>query len=271
MNEQSRFLPDLNRIGLILSIVLLTLTLGKLIPTGGFDFTIPLSGFLIQVPLNFSTILNILVAGLAASGMDWLLRGHPALNGRATFQWWLLPTLTTFIVSTTVSILPDGRSWWIGFFISSIFIFFVFLAEYIIVDPDAPFYTISVTGLTAISYALFFILTIALRAGNVRFTIVVPSLFITATITALRILHLQIRNTWETTWSIGIGVVCAQLAGSLHFWPLTSIQFGLVLMGPVYGLVTLAINLNENMQSQRAVLTTCSAIGICLILAISIR
>jgi len=271
MDQESRFLPDANRIGLLVSIVLLAITLGKLIPIVGFSVTLQLAGLHAKLPLNFTTILSILAAGLAASGMDWLLRGHPSLNGRPTFQWWLLPTLTTFIVSITISILPDGQAWWIGFFISSTFIFFVFLAEYIVVDLDAPHYTISITGLTAVSYALFFILTIALRASGVRLIILIPSLFVAATITVLRILLLQMSGRWEPTWSLGIGLVCAQLAGSIHYWPLSSIQFGLLLIGPMYGLASLAVNLNENIKTRNAILETCSAIAICWTFAILIK
>ena len=36
--------------------------------------------------------------------------------------------------------------------------------------------------------------------------------------------------------------------------PLSPIQFGLLLIGPLYGLVSLAINLGENIPAQRAVL-----------------
>ena len=87
--------------------------------------------------------MGILTAGLTATGMDWLLRGHPSLKGRTTLQWWLLPTLTTFIISIALSILSAQQTWWIGFIIGGVIIFFVFLAEYIVVDADAPYYTLA--------------------------------------------------------------------------------------------------------------------------------
>ena len=271
MNEQNRFMPDPNRIGLLTATVLLVLALERLIPSQGFNFEIQLPGFLLALPLDIITLMSIFAAGLAATGMDWLLRGHPSLNGRVTFQWWFLPTLTTFVISVPLSILPGGQSWWVGFIISGALIFFVFLAEYIVVDPDAPYYTLSVAGLTAISYTLFFVLAIALNSSGVRLYILLPALFIASGLASLRILHLWISSRWLFAWALGIGLVCAQLAAGFHYWPLKPIQFGLLLIGPLYALINFAINLGENISIRRATLEPAVVAVLCWGLAIFIR
>ena len=150
MAEQDKYMPDSNRIGLLTSITLLALALIRIIPSPAFNLEIQLPGFLFTFPFNLNTAMGLLTACLAATGMDWLLRGHPSLRGRTTFQWWFLPTLTTFVISVPLSILPTGQAWWTAFIVSGIFLFFVFLAEYIAVDADAPYYTASMVGLTAI-------------------------------------------------------------------------------------------------------------------------
>lgn len=271
MNEQNRFMPDPNRIGLLTSTVLLALVLTRLIPSPEFSLNIQFPGFLLNLPLNVKTIMGIITAGLTASGMDWLLRGHPSLRGRATFQWWILPTLTTFVISVPLSILPNGATWSGAFLVSGIFVFFVFLAEYIVVDADAPYYTLSVAGLTAISYTLFFILSFALRAGEVRLYILLPALLLAASLASLRILHLRVGGIWEFAWSLGIGLVAIQLAAGLHYWPLTPVQFGLLLIGPLYGLINIAINLSENVPTRRATLEPSIITALCWGLAIFIR
>jgi hypothetical protein len=271
MNEQNRFMPDSNRIGLLTSTVLLALALTRLIPSPEFNLIFQFPGFLLDLPLDINTIMGLLTAGLTASGMDWLLRGHPSLQGRATFQWWLLPTLTTFVITVPLSILPGGQTWWGAFLLSGIFIFFVFLAEYIVVDADAPYYSLAVAGLTAISYTLFFVLSIALRSGGIRLFILLPALFIASSLASLRILHLKVSGKWEFAWSIGIGLVCVQIAAGLHYWPLTPIQFGLLLIGPLYGLVNLAINLAENVPTRRATLESSIITALCWGLAIFLR
>jgi hypothetical protein len=68
-----------------------------------------------------------------------------------------------------------------------------------------------------------------------------------------------------------MGLVCVQLAAGLHYWPLTPIQFGLLLIGPLYGLIYLAINLSENIPSRRAALEPAIIVAACWGLAILIR
>jgi len=271
MAERDQFMPDLNRIGLLTSTVLLVLALARLMPTQGFSLEVRFPVLPFAVTLNITTLMSLLTAGLAATGMDWLLRGHPSLKGRFTFQWWFLPTLTTFVISVPLSILPNGPSWWIGFIISGVFIFFVFLAEYVVVDHDAPYYTLSVAGLTAISYALFFVLSIVLSSSGVRLFILLPSLFIASTLASLRILHLWMGGKWEFAWALGIGFACIQLAAGLHYWPLTPVQFGLLLIGPLYGLINLAINIGESISLRNAALQPSIVAALCWGLAIFIR
>jgi hypothetical protein len=269
MNEQTH-LPDTNRVGVLASTVLLALALTRIMRVPEFSLDVQLPGFFLSLPLNLTTVMSMLAAGLTATGMDWLLREHPSLNGRPTLQWWILPTLTTFVVSVSLSFLPSGAAGWIGFAVGGIFLVLVFLAEYIVVDSGAPNYDLALAGLTAISYALFFILAVALRYGSLRLFLMLPALFVSAGLASLRILHLRL-GRWEYAWSLGIAFVCAQVAAGLHYWPLSSIQFGLMLVGPLYGLTNLAVNLNEDLPTRRAMLEPSVAIALSWGLAIILR
>ena len=269
MDAQAHF-PDTNRIGVLTSTVLLALALTRIVRAPEFNLEMQLPGFLLSLPLNLTTVMSLLTAGLAATGMDWLLRGHPSLNGRPTLQWWILPTLTAFVVSVFLSVLPDGLAWSLGFAVGGLFLLLVFLAEYIVVDPGAPNYDLSLAGLTAISYALFFILAVALRYGDLRLYQTLPALFLSAAFASLRILRLRLSN-WEYAWSFGIAFVCAQIAAGLHYLPLTPIQFALMLIGPLYGLTNLAVNLNEELPTRRAILGPLVAIALCWGLAVFLR
>jgi hypothetical protein len=270
MNEQ-RYLPDADRVGMLTSTVLLAFALRHLIQAPEFNIEIQLPGFFFLLPLNLPTAMSLLTAGLTATGMDWLLRGHPSLGGRPTYQWWLLPTLTTFVIGVPLSILPPGAAWWVGFLLAGTFLFFVFVAEYIVVDPGAPYYAISMAGLTAISYTLFFILAVALRYGTVRLFLLAPALFLAASLASLRILHLRMSGRWEYAWSLGIGFVCMQLAAGLHYWPLSPIQFGLMLIGSLYASTSLAVNLGEDQPARRAALEPAVVIALCWGLAVFIQ
>jgi len=270
MNNQ-RYLPDVDRVGMLTSTVLLAFALTHLIRAPEFNVEIQLPGFFFLLPLNLSTAMTVLTAGLTATGMDWLLRDHPSLEGRPTYQWWLLPTLTTFVIGVPLSILPSGAAWWLSFLIAGTFLFFVFVAEYIVVDPGAPYYAISIAGLTAISYALFFVLAVALRYGTLRLYILAPSLFLAGALASLRILHLRLGGRWEYAWSLGIAFVCVQIAAGLHYWPVSPIQFGLLLIGTLYSLTSLAVNLGEDLPARRALLEPAIIMGLSWGLAVFIQ
>jgi hypothetical protein len=269
--NEPHYLPDSNRIGVLASTVLLAFVLARLIQVPGFSLELQLPGFLLSLPLNLGTLMGLLTAGLTATGMDWLLRSHPALKGKTTMQWWLLPTLTTVVISVMLSLLPDGISWWIGFAMSGFFLILVFLAEYVAVDQGAPYYPTAIAGLTAISYTLFFILAVALRFGDLRLYLILPTLFIATGLASLRIQYLRLGGSWEYAWSLGIAFVCAQIAAGLHYWPLSPIQFALMLTGPLYGLINFAIQLGEDQPARRAALVPAIATSLCWGLAILIR
>ncbi|HEY9152749.1 MAG TPA: hypothetical protein VIN60_07680 [Anaerolineales bacterium] len=253
MQPEKRYLPDGNRVGVLTAAVLLAYALTRLINTPGFTLTLQLPGFYFAYPLTLSAAMTLMATGLTATGMNWLLHGHPALEGNP-IEHWLLPTLTAFIVGISLNVLPLGMLWWIGLAVSAVILVTVFIAEYVAVDIGAPMYALASAALTALSYALFLMLIVALRAAGTRLFLIAPTTFIAAGLVALRTLHLHLGNRWEFPWAIGIALACMQTAAGVHYWPISPLQFGLILLGPLYALVTLASNLSEEVPPRRAAL-----------------
>ncbi|MBI3738006.1 MAG: hypothetical protein HY258_03050 [Chloroflexi bacterium] len=271
MQEQGRYVPDSNRLGVLTAAVLLTYALTRLVNAPGLILSLQLPGFYFTYPITLGTAMTLMAAGLTATGMDWLLRGHASLQGQRTIEHWLLPTLTAFITGVVLDILPSGASWWIGFAFGAGLLVSVFLAEYVAVDPGAPSYTLASAGLTALSYALFLLFVIAVYIAGARLFLLVPAIFLAAGLVALRTLHLRLSARWEFPWAIGIGLVSAQLAAGLHYWPVFPLQFGLILLGPLYALTTLAYSLNEDIPLRNALTESGISLAILWIAAIFLR
>jgi hypothetical protein len=250
--NEPRYLPDTNRVGVLTAAVLLAFALTRLIQTPEFNLELQLPGFYFAYSLSLSTFMLVMAAGLTATGMDWLLRSHPSLGNTRTIEHWVLPTLATFIVGIPLTILPPGNAWWLGFGIGGLLLALVFLAEYIVVEPSAPNYAIASAGLTALSFAVYLILTTALRYSGVRLFLLAPALFIAAGLVSLRTLHLRGSQKWEYNWAMGIALVCTQIGAGVHYWPISPVQFGLALLGPLYALSTLTGNLLEGIPLRRA-------------------
>ena len=265
--SENRYLPDTNRVGVLLATVLLAYALTSLIRTPEFTISMQLPGFYFSYPLSLSTFMVIMAAGLTATGMDWLLRTHPSLGKTRTIEHWLLPTLATFIIGIPLTILPPGETWWLGFGIGGLLLAFIFLAEYIVVEPSAPNYAIATAGLTALSYAIFIILATALRYSGARLFLLAPALFIASGLVGLRTIHLHIGKQWELNWALGIALVCTQLGAGLHYWPVSPVQYGLALLGPLYALSALATNLLDGIPLRRALFEPLIALGLAWALA----
>jgi hypothetical protein len=251
---ESSFLPKSNRVGVLIATVLLAYALTRLIQTPEFTLEFQLTGFYFAYSLSLSTVMLILTAGLTATGMDWLLNSHPGIGQKQTIEYWLLPTLATFIIGISLTILPVGAIWWIGFGIGGLLLLFLFQAEYTVVDPSASSYALATAGLTALSYAVFVILTTAVRYNGVRLFVIAPILLVVSGMVSLRNLHLRVGGKWKFTWALGIGFLCMQVGAGLHYWPVSPVQFGLALFGLLYAMTTIAGSLLENVPLRRAII-----------------
>jgi len=260
--SETRLFPDSNRVGVITATVLLAYALSRLIQAPELTIELQLPGFYFAYPLSLDIVLIFMATGLTATGMNWLLRSHPSIGQKNTIEHWLLPTLATFIIGIPLTILPLDNTWWGGFIVGGLLLVFVFQAEYIVVEPSAPNYAIATAGLTALSFAIYLILTTALRYSGARLFLLAPALFITAGLVSLRTLHLRVGQKWEFNWAIGIAFVCTQIGTGLHYWPISPVQYGLALLGPLYALSTLTSNLLESIPLRRAMIEPAIALGL---------
>jgi len=253
MHDSPRYLPASNQVGVLAATVLLCYALTHLASGPGLTLAIQFPGFYFAYSLTLGTAMTLMAGGLTASGMDWLLRGRGGLQGRRTVQHWMLPTLTALIIGIVLDILPSGPAWWTGLATGAVILVAVLVAEYVTVDPGAPLYALASAGLTALSYALFLLFVISLRLGAARLFLVVPAIFIAAGLVSLRTLHLRLGERWDYPWAFGIGLASAQVAAGLHYWPLSSLQFGLAILGPLYALTAFASALSEDLPVRSAI------------------
>ncbi|MBK6646420.1 MAG: hypothetical protein IPG44_11875 [Anaerolineales bacterium] len=254
MQERHSPLPSADRMGMLIASVLLTFALSRMIETPGLTLSLSLPGFYYAFPITLGTVMTLFAAALTAAGMDWLLREHPAAGERSHREHLLLPALTAFVLGTPLALLSTSEAWWPGIAFGAALFTAVCIAEYISMDPSTPLYGPARAGLTAVAYALFLVLATSLRFSGARMVLVIPALFFVAGLISLRILHLDGTDRWDFPWAFGIGLICAQVGAGLHYWPLTPVQFGLALTGPLYALALLSMSLSENTPLRRAVM-----------------
>jgi hypothetical protein len=271
MAEQRRHLPDANRLSVLIAAVLLAYALAQVVEIQRPVVPVSLLGVEFFLPLNLTALATLMAVGLTATGMDWLLRGHPQFKHENTLQHWLLPALTALVIGVPLYDQTPGPGWWLSFALGGVILTLVFISEYIVLDPSDIRYPAASAALTALSFALFIILTSALSFASTRLTLSLLAVFLAASLVALRALHLRLAGRWELAWAAGIGLVCAQFTAALHYWPLTPLQLSLALLAPLYALTGLAINLGEDMPLRRAGVEALVVLAIFWALALLVR
>lgn len=250
MNARSH-LPDTNRLSVLTALVLLAYAVTPFIHPPAQDLAMQLPGFFFNLNFEFRNFISLIAAGLAAAGMDWLLSGHPNLRNQPTFPHLILPALTAWAIGLPLATIRVGPAWWALFALGSVLLVIILVAEYIVVDESDSLHAPATMMLTAVSFALFLVMAVALRSSGQRLYLILPVIGLGAGLVAGRSLYLNQSERWFWGWAAGISLVIGQITIGLHYLPVPPLSFGLILLGCLFGLISLANGINEEHASNR--------------------
>ena len=251
--SENRQLPDAERLSVLIATILLAYALTRVIALPPYEVRTSILGVDLNIPIEAGALVPFLTAGLTATGMDWLLTKHPAIHARNRTEHWILPALTAWVAGIFIYSLSESPAWWTAFVLAALLLAAVIYAEYVSVESTDPRYGLASALLTGLGFALFLLIAIALRTVGVRLLVLLPALALSAWLATLRMLHLRLGGRWEFGWATGVALALVQVAAAMHYWPLTPLRFGLVVLGPAYALAAAAANLREDMPPRRAV------------------
>ena len=265
----NRYSPDIDRISVLTATVLLTFVLARLLNITAYLVRFQLFGFNIRFDVDLRIFIILLASGLTATGMDWLLKSHPLIKKKKrTLDHWLVPMLMALVLGMPLYLLEVGTLWWVGFGIGGLLLVLVFWAEFVVVSPGDTNYAFAMVVLTVLSFALYLILAMVLRYGDVRLFFLWPIIFLATFLVSIRTLHLRLGGRWEVAWALGTALVASQLAAGLHYFPVTPIYYGMILLSVLYGLTTFVASLLEGIPVRRAAVEP--GVMLVLLLALSI-
>ena len=244
MNEH-RHVPDLDRLSVVIALILLAYATTSFVAFPTQTLNLQLPGFLVVLNLSFTTIVAVVVAVLAAAGADWIITGHPHLQNEVRWHHWIVPAFTAIAIGIPLGTIPVSGAWWIIFGLGGILMIGVLSAEYISVDANDVRYSFAVMALNAVSLALFLVITTAISGGGYRLYILMAAVFPAALLIAARTMHLRLVTRWNIPWAFAIALIVTQIAAALFYLPLGSLQFGMILLGVLYGLISAASNIEE--------------------------
>lgn len=255
-DESKTNLPDADRLSILAAMILLAYVLALFMRIPSWELELSILGVMLTLRLNMNTVVALLVAGLTAAGADWLFHDHPGLNGRSRVPHWLLPALTALVGGVPLSQAPNAWFWWLGLSLGGVLIVMVLVGEYISIDADDVRQPLAAAGLTALAFALNLVLATMLRFSGARLFLILPSVTLAAGLTALRVLNLRLHGAWLIYEAGLIAVLVGQVVAALYYLPLTALSFGTLVLGVVYALVSLFINLIEEKPLRRVIINS---------------
>lgn len=120
----SRPTPDLDRLSAVSASLLLALAAARLIEAPLRHYELGILGSPLGLTVTTSTVINLLVVGLAAAGMHWLLSKDGAAGRwlRSEAPFWLLPALTGIGLLAWLESLDQLGAWMLAMLVAAVLV-----------------------------------------------------------------------------------------------------------------------------------------------------
>jgi hypothetical protein len=244
--------PDFNRLSIVTATIMLAFALTQLVSFPVQDYTFSVLGIVIDFYLDFSIAIIVFCVFLAGAGMEWLIQSHPEKdryqNRWEYFRHWIVPVLTSIVIGVALNTFAGGLIWWAVYIMGSLLLFAVFIAEYNVVTAEDYRNPLATIGLTALSFALYLLLAIALFSADIRLYIRLPLLGFGAMMVISRTLFLRL-GKWHTLWAVVNSLIVSEIVVGFNYLPLAPVQFGLLLVGVAYALTSIVTAFEESRTS----------------------
>ncbi|NSW52837.1 MAG: hypothetical protein HPY85_10055 [Anaerolineae bacterium] len=238
--ERRRSLPNADQLSIVSGAILMGYLLLPYLDIPLRQITIRLLNLDLVFELQISVLVSLLMAAMTAVGAAWLLQNHPRYETQPLYLHVVLPALSAWVLSIPLAQAPFTPRWWGIFLLAAVLLITVLTAEYVSLDVQDERHTFATMGLTALSFALYLFLAIATRGAGLRLYAVSSTLAIAIFPISLRTLYLRLAGEWHVAWALGIALVVGQLAAGLHYFPLSPILFGMLMLTFSFTLVNLA-------------------------------
>ncbi len=231
-------IPGRQRLSVFVGLVLLSLVLTRFIELPKRAVGTNILGSPLGFELSGAWLMAVLMAGLACTGTDALVRTHPRAREeslRHTFVYWILPGLFGLAAARLLAEPLPAPLWISGLAVTGLVFVIILVAEYTLVDPLAPAYPQARLLLNVVAYALAFALFIIVYQTRGRSLITATAIMVVGFALALDVL-------WNSGAGAGVGVgyramlagivglVLAECSWTLNYWQISEWSGGMLLL-----------------------------------------
>ena len=215
------------------------------LPTRTFSFRV--LGSLASIRLSATELMAALLASLACTGTDSLVRSHPLVRrgeSRYTFAFWALPGLSVVAATLLLPLAPNGtvaplRPYWLGgLALTALLLLLIAVAQYHTVDPTDPGYRLARLALNIFVYLVALGLFTLIYGSKARSLLSATTTAAVGGLLALELLrgvHHNLRLTG--IYALITGLASGEVTWALNYWTVGRLTGGLLLL-LVFYLVT---------------------------------
>jgi len=240
-----------DRLSVVTAALLLAMALLRVLEAPGRVLQLNVLGSPLGVTFSPATVMLLIIAGLAVSGTELLLREHGALRERAeagesasTAMFWIVPVLLSLALAIWLNGLSDLGLWALGRVAAAVLVPLALAAEYATLDVRVG-QGGRMSGWLQWSYAVLVHLTALLGfmvvyGANLRGLLAGPLVFAGAGLLVARLLWPLVGDARRALlYGVVAGVGPGEMVWVLNYWPLSALQGGLVLLILFYVVVGL--------------------------------
>jgi len=241
LGSEKREIPCYERASVFVSLIVLGLAFLPEIelPTRTFSFHV--LGSLASIRLSATGLMAVLLASLACTGTDSLVRSHPLVRrgeSRYTFAFWALPGLSVVAATLLLPLAPNRPYWLGGLALTALLLLLIAVAQYRTVDPADPGYWLARLALNISVYLAAFGLFTLIYGSKARSLLSATTTAAVGSLLALELLrgvHPNLRLT--SLYALITGLALGEITWALNYWTAGRLTGGLLLL-LVFYLVT---------------------------------
>jgi hypothetical protein len=235
-------MPCYERASVFVSLVVLGLAFMPEIelPTRTFSFHV--FGSPASIQLSATELMAALLASLACTGTDSLVRSHPLIRRgeiRYTFPFWALPGLSVVAATLLLPLAPNSTYWLGGLVLTALFLLLIVVAQYQTIDSTTESsYRLARLALNLFVYLVALGLFTLIYSSQVRSLLSATTMAAVAGLLALEMLrgvHPNLRLT--SLYAVITGLAVGEVTWALNYWTIGRLTGGLLLL-LVFYLVT---------------------------------
>lgn len=233
---------DRDRLSVVTGAMVLALALARFLDAPVRPMAVNAFGSPLGINLSATTLMVLLVTGMAVTGMEGLVRSHPLARQKKlgrSFIYWLVPAMLALALAGWLSRVENLGVWTVALLGSAILLPLAFAAEYAAVRPEngqdsgqSAWLQWGQSALIHLVAVLAFTLVFEWRA---RSLLSGTAVVVLATLLATRLLWPLVKRPADAVVYGGVvGLVLGQLTWVLNYERLSSLRGGLLLLLAFY-------------------------------------